>query len=61
MLKLVGEDVPSIEEFMSRYRVSPFASRRIHADTGKDGSSCRTTQITRGCPCHGRTFQRGGS
>ena len=24
MLRLVGDDVPSVEEFMSRYKVSPW-------------------------------------
>jgi ESCRT-I complex subunit VPS28 len=41
MLKLVGDDVPSIEQFMSRYRVSNINHIRRHP------LPCRSTHIIR--------------
>ena len=58
MLKLVGDDVPSIEQFMSRYRVSlrPIVRYSVKL-TVLDGPSRRTPSIESRRACDNRAFQ----
>ena len=70
MLKLVGEDVPSIEEFMKRYRVRFFASSTnprpyflfvecgVKSHSVIDGPPCCITSIKSRRTCYRRTLER---
>lgn len=65
MLKLVGDAVPSVEDFMTRYRVRMLSERKLLVDTHSaigcwiDGSPCCTTSAESGRTSNCWTFQRG--
>lgn len=58
MLKLVGDDVPSIEEFMTRYRVRHTILLYVITLTITiDGSSGSITQAESRSTCHSRALK----
>jgi hypothetical protein len=63
MLKLVGDSVSSIEEFMARYRVSTLHLQRSlsNLDVSEDGSSCSTTSTEGRRTSNSRTLERSGA